>query len=152
MRGYIFIFFHCLECVICCARIFVFFVRACLYHCVVFSWRWINTLLLRAWRSPCGQSIAFRISILGLAGWLAMDDNLVPSAIRASRQCAWLIACFLCQNGWGSEILNPYSYRVIHRNFKVIHRKLKKKAGVLVPLSWSWNCHCKSRTDKHKSS
>ena len=26
-----------LKCVICCARIFPFFVRACLYHCVVYS-------------------------------------------------------------------------------------------------------------------
>ena len=62
--------------------------------------------------------------------WLVMDNNLVPSAICVSRQCArvYLIACFLCQNGRGSEILNPYSYRVIHRNFKVIHKKFRRES------------------------
>ena len=28
----------------------------------------------------------------------------------------------------------------------------EEKARVLVRLSWSWNCHCKSQTDKYKSS
>ena len=37
VRGYVFIFFHCLLCYLLRAHFPYFFVRACLYHCVVFS-------------------------------------------------------------------------------------------------------------------
>ena len=37
MRGCVFIFSFTVLCVICCARVFLFFVRACLYHCDVYS-------------------------------------------------------------------------------------------------------------------
>ena len=60
-------------------------------------------------------------------GWLWTTSSFpVPSARKGN-----VHDYILCQNAWGSEILNPYSYRVIHKKFR---RESKSISAVFVIL------------------
>ena len=152
VHGYVFIFFLCLMCYLLRAHFPIFlFARA--YIIVLYSAD-VGRILYCCERDglPVVNPYHFAFRFWAwLAGWLWMTTSFPVPSSRQGNVHDWLHA--FCVKT--VEVLKYWIHTATDwytESSKWYTESSEEKARVLVRFSWSWNCHCKSRTDKHKSS